>query len=1602
MRHNAKRSLEEIVNKSDSDDEDWSGGDDRPARPTARKSKSSPQKKSRPSKKRQRRASDIVSDDDSLISSDELSSVAASESEEEDQDDPNIPRNARGTARRRTTQSRPLYEEPSDDEETPAGDEDEDSKSAMVPPSPLKSTIVKLKIPRAVLQDAQLYSRRITRRTRGASEDMYALTNSGHHMQTVERGTLSPEAQIGHGTRRSSRGSKQPVIHEESIETSVVQEGSLEILESDFPQSGAEGDTTMANDVDQGDVDMTHDSGVVPESENEDAKIEEDEDEDDEGPITRRRSRPTRNDHEEEPESEEKQGVEPSDRLRRSGRKKPSRSSQQKGEESDFEPEEGEGEEDEDDSDSVHSSGSPRKGSRALEEEESVVVGRRPGLRKRPERSRGTSYTADEAEELADELEDLKGSRKTRRQAVAEKVIYDKPTRTRKHVDYRLFRPEIMFNPEENDHDGATESPSRRGRGGGGGGWQRNLLPTFGPFGGAGQSSILGPHGAAATTGGVDSDSSDDEGQAKSTGLAPGGGILAPQGHAGDAQGLSGTPANFGKIKDKQSLADADPLGVDINVNFDSVGGLQGHIDQLKEMVSLPLLYPEIFQRFHITPPEVSCSMDLPGADALSKWVGEAERQLRLLFEEARKTQPSIIFFDEIDGLAPVRSSKQEQIHASIVSTLLALMDGMDGRGQVIVIGATNRPDSVDPALRRPGRFDREFYFPLPNLDGRRAILDIHTKGWDPALPKDIKDELAKITKGYGGADLRALCTEAALNAVQRKYPQIYKSDKKLIIDPKTIDVIPKDFMLAVKKMVPSSERSTASGASSLPQNVEPLLRQSLIQIETSLSEVLPQRKKLTALEEAQFEEPDDGNGFKREQMIQEFDRSRVFRPRLLLRGGYGMGQQYLAAALLHHFEGLHVQAFDLPTLLSDSTRSPEATVIQLFSEVKRHKPSVIYIPSVQTWAETVGPAVISTFLGLLQSIPASDPVLLLGVLESADDEMDPVLLKKMFGFSKKNLFDIQAPDHTARHEFFAKLVEYIKTPPADFPDPENRKKRQLEELEVAPPPPPQAEAQMSKEQLKAQKKKDRHILNCLKIRIQPIMEQLRKYKRFRSGVVDENTIRYLWEEEDPDIVTSDLPPDQQGFERPIEKAFDKHGVVGLRETATGRFFYNLDIVIIEKRLSNGYYKRPSDFLADVKRIAKDARQLGDAEKAMRANEMLANVEVDIANIDLTDPVLVAECENVYQRELAREKAAAERARTEQSQPSRPGTGNVPHGNTESGPSTGPVHLGVPSPDTQAAERPFTPTRESRVSFTNGNHNGYHNGGGSDLNENGPHAQSNGTHGDVDGDVFMSNSDDHSGSKDTVNSSFGPSAQPKPAYSHTAPSQQVRRESGLSSFSQKDPMTPMAPGSQPADYTNEASTTQSTSEKKSSEQLSNNHYQRSPQVSRLEYPDLTQYPDRISQEEHLPDTQQGGSSQPSPKYQADDNVTIHGSQSQSKPQPPLFGESAKPAANSSANLQQLLNEEPAPELILDLEHVDHLHDQLTQQTSGCSVEQLEQVATCLMDYIWRKRGEWDRTAVAKGLTDEFNAVLDDMQTMQEIGPISHNTKQQMGNPSYSL
>ncbi|EER08788.1 26S proteasome regulatory subunit, putative, partial [Perkinsus marinus ATCC 50983] len=227
--------------------------------------------------------------------------------------------------------------------------------------------------------------------------------------------------------------------------------------------------------------------------------------------------------------------------------------------------------------------------------------------------------------------------------------------------------------------------------------------------------------------------------------------------------------------------------------------------------VLLPLIYPELFQGLGVSPPRGlllhgppgtgktllarclagSCSrlgggakvsfFMRKGADVLSKWVGEGERLLRELFDQARKAQPSIIFFDEIDGLAPVRIASGGSSHSSsLVATLLALMDGLDGRGdRVVVLAATNRPDAVDPALRRPGRFDKELRFSPPRRAAdRRAVLEVHTRRWrsdqmPPGTAAWICDP--SRTAGFTGADLKALTEEAVMMAVRRTYPQIYE-----------------------------------------------------------------------------------------------------------------------------------------------------------------------------------------------------------------------------------------------------------------------------------------------------------------------------------------------------------------------------------------------------------------------------------------------------------------------------------------------------------------------------------------------------------------------------------------------------------------------------------------------------------------------------------------------------------------------------------------------------------------------------------------------------------------------------------------------------------
>ena len=985
-------------NASDPDDENFDPTEDQPQRST-KKSRSSKARRTSGGKSRPRsnkyRGSDIEEDDEDVSDSEQENSFDDDDEEEEDED---VPITSTGRRMRKAAVVHPSYKESSEDEDSDRSKRvvEEETKEQRKTQRPSRIVVLKTnpRSQRAKRGKEEVAmpppTRRSTRaRTEEIDETLLELSNSGRHAQ-VARASRSRSPETMTRAARATRGEKglkrppstiQEATQESDPKTEAT-DGVDELAPSDgenMPdRDGAEDDQVAVPEVVKISSDVTMEN--MPDELAEQAAEDGDDDED-EAPITRRTRRAVAAAQAEDTEPEPTKSGK-GRRLERRAAARGRKNAQEPS--SDFEPGEDSGE-----GEMSASEASVQKGQNGNAAEDSSsptpARGRAARSRSSKRKTRGSHEDSGDEEveldkdEMAEELEELRQSsrsRPARRKRSPDNIQYEeqrttKKRRTANKVDYTVQPIDFVQLEAEEEEEEPTQTPAKRGRGGKGASgqaWERNFNSTYGPFGGGGGAGSLlgGPWGTGAT-GGVDSDSSDDEMGQRSgiggtvgmtpTSAAPPVSLFNPMAPptADGVGGIGGVTPNVGKVKNQKAFADADPLGVDLNVDFSKVGGLQGHIDQLKEMVQLPLLYPELFLKFHVTPPRGVLFHGPPGtgktllaralansvgsggrkisfymrkgADALSKWVGEAEKQLRLLFEEARRTQPSIIFFDEIDGLAPVRSSKQEQIHASIVSTLLALMDGMDGRGQVIVIGATNRPDNIDPALRRPGRFDREFYFPLPDLEGRLSILNIHTKDW--GISDGFKRALAENTKGYGGADLRALCTEAALNAIQRTYPQIYSSKEKLIVDPDKIAIHATDFMISVKKMIPSSERSASSSATPLPRLIEPLLRDQYANILKVLDNILPRPKKTTALEEAMYEQPHDADhGFGREAMHQEFERSRIFRPRLLVCGVPGMGQNYLANACLHHLEGVHVQNFDLATLLGDGRVSCNTALI--------------------------------------------------------------------------------------------------------------------------------------------------------------------------------------------------------------------------------------------------------------------------------------------------------------------------------------------------------------------------------------------------------------------------------------------------------------------------------------------------------------------------------------------------------------------------------------------------------------------------------------------------------------------------------------------------
>ncbi|WP_338446591.1 CDC48 family AAA ATPase [Pelagerythrobacter marensis] len=265
-------------------------------------------------------------------------------------------------------------------------------------------------------------------------------------------------------------------------------------------------------------------------------------------------------------------------------------------------------------------------------------------------------------------------------------------------------------------------------------------------------------------------------------------------------------------------------------VNYDDVGGMDDTIQQLREMVELPLRYPELFTRLGVDPPKgvllhgppgtgktrlaqaVANESDaqffiINGPEIMGSGYGESEKRLREVFEDATKHAPAIVFIDEIDSIAPKRAQVTGEAEKRLVAQLLTLMDGLEARSNLVVIAATNRPDAVDEALRRPGRFDREIVIGVPDEKGRREILAIHTRGMPLGDRVDL-DELARVTHGFVGADIAALAREAAIDAVRRIMPKLDLDERT--IPPEVLDnlsVTREDFLSALKRVQPSAMR---------------------------------------------------------------------------------------------------------------------------------------------------------------------------------------------------------------------------------------------------------------------------------------------------------------------------------------------------------------------------------------------------------------------------------------------------------------------------------------------------------------------------------------------------------------------------------------------------------------------------------------------------------------------------------------------------------------------------------------------------------------------------------------------------------------------------
>ncbi|MEM3692981.1 MAG: CDC48 family AAA ATPase [Candidatus Bathyarchaeia archaeon] len=464
-------------------------------------------------------------------------------------------------------------------------------------------------------------------------------------------------------------------------------------------------------------------------------------------------------------------------------------------------------------------------------------------------------------------------------------------------------------------------------------------------------------------------------------------------------------------------------------VTYEDVGGLQEEIQRVREMVELPLKHPELFQRLGIEPPKgvllhgppgcgktrlaqaVANESDanffsINGPEIMSKFYGESEARLREIFQKAQESAPSIIFIDELDSIAPKREEVTGEVERRVVAQLLALMDGLESRGNIVVIGATNRPNALDPALRRPGRFDREIEIGIPDKNGRLEILQIHTRGMPLAEDVNLK-QLAEITHGYTGADVAALCREAAMKALRRYMPEI---DPDAQIIPHEIlekmEVRMEDFLGAYREVTPTA------------------LREVEIEVPTVRWEDIGGLEDVKqALREA-VEWP-----LKRPDI---FKRMGIKPPKgVLLYGPPGCGKTLLARAVATESEANFI-AVKGPEVYSKWVGESERAIREIFRKARMAAPSIVFLDELDALAPARGVGyadsgvterVVSQLLTELDGLTALENVLVLAAT-NRPDILDPALLRP--GRFDRLIY-IPAPDEKTRLEI---LRLYTKSMP--------------------------------------------------------------------------------------------------------------------------------------------------------------------------------------------------------------------------------------------------------------------------------------------------------------------------------------------------------------------------------------------------------------------------------------------------------------------------------------------------------------------------------------------------------------------------------------------